>query len=59
MTHWVLKHIGIQFVPWWDWPTLKWWHYPYDYSAIGHPIFWGLYLGVFEIRYFPNHKELK
>jgi hypothetical protein len=39
----------IQFVWWWQCPTFKWWHYPRTWKK---PMFWGLYLGIAEIRIF-------
>lgn len=47
----------IQFVWWWSYPWFKWWYYPLTYKEDeifhGKPIFWGLYLGILEIRFFP------
>lgn len=57
-----MKLKKIQFVWWWRWPTVHWWKYPssrsgyYKYSD--KPIFWGLDLGVFELRFWPE-KTLK
>ena len=51
----------VQFVRWWRWPNFKFWAYPVTYkkheSLKGKPIFWGLYLGVFEIRIFPKREK--
>jgi len=55
-----VNKFGIDFIQlvWWGrFPKIKWWAYPQsfkDYEAMmGKPIFWGLYLGLFEIRFFP------
>ena len=52
-----LKIDKIQFIWWWDWPAYQWWAYPRDFKMHkvykGKPIFWGLYLGIVEIRFFP------
>lgn len=44
-------------------PTIVWWRYPlksaqyYGYSK--KPLFWGLYFGVFELRFFPKSPVTK
>ena len=47
----------IQFVWWWHVPTLRRWAYPRSYKTRpvfgGVPIFWGLDLGIVEVRVFP------
>ncbi len=48
----------LQIVWWWRQPTIKWWKYPVKtstyYEYFTQPIFWGLYLGIFEIRLLPK-----
>ena len=60
-----MKKFGIktiQLVWWWRWPRFKWWKFPVPpsgyYKFDKKPIFWGLYLGVVEVRFFPV-KEVK
>ncbi|KKN71466.1 hypothetical protein LCGC14_0420450 [marine sediment metagenome] len=47
----------LQFVWWWRFPTIKFWAYPRSFkqhnALKGKPMFYGLYLGILEIRYFP------
>lgn len=51
----------IQFVWWWRLPHFKWWKFPQPpsgyYKFSTKPIFWGLYLGIVEIRFFPIREE--
>jgi len=61
--HKAMKKLGIdkvQLVWWWKLPCLKWWAFPISYKKQdvfkGKPIFWGLYLGIVEIRVFPTRK---
>ena len=53
-----MKIDKVQFVWWWRLPYFKVWAYPQSYkkdeSFNGKPIFWGLYLGIVEIRVFPK-----
>jgi len=44
----------VQFVWWWAMPYFKWWSYGW---FRGKPIFWGLYLGIVEIRFYPNSPD--
>jgi len=47
----------IQIVWWWRFPYFRWWAFPITYkehdALKGKPMFWGLYLGILEFRFYP------
>ena len=47
----------IQVVWWWRRPCFKWYPYPNAassyYTIRDKPLFWGLYLGIIEFRFWP------
>jgi len=51
----------LQFVWWGRFPRVKFWQFPrkpssyYEFNK--KPVFYGLYFGIFEIRYFPGLPE--
>lgn len=51
----------LQLVWWWRFPSFSFWKYPRAESAyyehLKVPIFYGLYLGIVEIRYFPERPK--
>jgi len=53
----------VQFVWWWRWPRFKWWHFPRHpsgyYEFVSHPMFYGLYLGIVEIRFWPKIEKME
>lgn len=51
-----MKIGNLQFVWWGLWKGIALWHYPKDLAPIfnGKPIFYGLVLGIIELRYFPK-----
>lgn len=52
--------IKVQFVWWKERPALKWWKYPHAgstfYKHYNQPFFYGLYLGVVELRFWLNQE---
>lgn len=54
----------LQIIWWWRLPTVRFWRYPelparWYYEHLDKPIFYGLYLGVCEIRYFPKQGKFR
>lgn len=45
-----------QIVFWGNWNGFGLWHYPKDLAPLfnGKPIFYGIVLGIIELRYFPK-----
>ena len=62
LLRWHTKAIrGWQFIWWWERPRFESYEYPCEWNKRGFqaPIFKGLYLGIFEIRYFPKFYRVK